>query len=59
MTFQTLYDNGTAGIKIDNDTGDLWFFFSFYKSGMPLFRMDMTFEGAREYVEMSKKILER
>lgn len=55
--FQTLYDNRTAGLKIDNATGDLWFFFSFYKGGMPMFRLDMGFDEAKAYADTSREIL--
>ena len=57
MTLNTLYDNGTAGLMIDGDRGDLWFFFSFYRGGTPLFKLDMPFEAAKEYADMSKKII--
>ena len=57
MILNTLYDNGTAGLKIDADRGDLWFFFSFYRGGTPLFKMNMPFEAAKEYADMSKKII--
>lgn len=57
MTLQMLYDNRTAGVYIDNDTGELWFFFSFYKNRFPLFRMNMTFDMAKEYADISKQVL--
>lgn len=57
MILNTLYDNGTAGIYIDNDTGELWFFFSFYKNRFPLFKLNMPFEAAKEYADTSKRII--